>query len=454
MNLFLIFGSDPIAIRLAEWIGARSRVRIIGLAEQMVGMAGAEIVALPTEMELHEMPLPDVAPTAILLLEEIICDDDPVQELRNHWPNTPILSTLDLEGTERISVEDLTTSAIQDRLRSIDRKQGASEVLRRLNVENETKVLIVCHDNPDPDALASAMAMKHLCESLEKDVTIIHGGMIEHQQNRAMVKLLDLDVRKLILDWEVEDLLKESDLVICVDFSNPGANNILPETCVPHIVIDHHTSETRPAGDVILVRSEFAATSSLVASILMNSGVEINHEVATALAFGIRTDTLGFTRSFNAVDLRALSWLGAWIDWDLMRSFESPPRSQEVLSIFRQALSDATLVNGLMLAPVSQMADRDALSQVADFLLPTEDVDVVISYGVRMSKVILSARSTNDSIHIGKLLSQRFEKGRAGGHKSLAGGQIPFADIDCENAEDAMKKITSILESVFGSEEE
>ena len=454
MNLFLIFGSDPIAIRLAEWIGARSRVRIIGLAEQMVGMAGAEIVALPTEMELHEMPLPDVAPTAILLLEEIICDDDPVQELRNHWPNTPILSTLDLEGTERISVEDLTTSAIQDRLRSIDRKQGASEVLRRLNVENETKVLIVCHDNPDPDALASAMAMKHLCESLEKDVTIIHGGMIEHQQNRAMVKLLDLDVRKLILDWEVEDLLKESDLVICVDFSNPGANNILPETCVPHIVIDHHTSETRPAGDVILVRSEFAATSSLVASILMNSGVEINHEVATALAFGIRTDTLGFTRSFNAVDLRALSWLGAWIDWDLMRSFESPPRSQEVLSIFRQALSDATLVNGLMLAPVSQMADRDALSQVADFLLPTEDVDVVISYGVRMSKVILSARSTNDSIHIGKLLSQTFEKGRAGGHKSLAGGQIPFADIDCENAEDAMKKITSILESVFGSEEE
>ena len=454
MNLFLIFGSDPIAIRLAEWIGARSRVRIIGLAEQMVGMAGAEIVALPTEMELHEMPLPDVAPTAILLLEEIICDDDPIQELRNHWPNTPILSTLDLEGTERISVEDLTTSAIQDRLRSIDRKQGASEVLRRLNVENETKVLIVCHDNPDPDALASAMAMKHLCESLEKDVTIIHGGMIEHQQNRAMVRLLDLDVRKLILDWEVEDLLKESDLVICVDFSNPGANNILPETCVPHIVIDHHTSETRPAGDVILVRSEFAATSSLVASILMNSGVEINHEVATALAFGIRTDTLGFTRSFNAVDLRALSWLGAWIDWDLMRSFESPPRSQEVLSIFRQALSDATLVNGLMLAPVSQMADRDALSQVADFLLPTEDVDVVISYGVRMSKVILSARSTNDSIHIGKLLSQRFEKGRAGGHKSLAGGQIPFADIDCENAEDAMKKITSILESVFGSEEE
>ena len=452
--MFLIFGSDSLAIRLAEWIGARSRVRIIGLADQIVGMEDAEIVALPTEMELHEMPLPDVTPTAILLLEEIICDDDPVQELRNHWPNTPILSTIDIDGAERISVEDLTISAIQDRLRSIDRKQGASEVLRRLNEEENAKVLIVCHDNPDPDALASALAIKHLCESIGHEPTIVHGGMIEHQQNRAMVKLLEMDVRRIILDWEIEDILTDSDLVICVDFSHPGANNILPETCVPHIVIDHHTSDTRPAGDVILVRSEFAATSSLVASILMNSGIEINRNVATALAFGIRTDTLGFTRSFNAVDLRALSWLGAWIDWELMRSFESPPRSQEVLSIFKQALTDATLENGLMLAPVTQMTDRDALSQVADFLLPTEDVDVVITYGVRISKVILSARSTNDSIHIGRILSNTFEKGRAGGHKSLAGGQIPFEEIGCENGNDAIKRMSSILKNAFGGEME
>ena len=452
--MFLIFGSDSLAIRLAEWIGARSRVRIIGLADQIVGMEDAEIVALPTEMELHEMPLPDVTPTAILLLEEIICDDDPVQELRNNWPNTPILSTIDIDGAERISVEDLTISAIQDRLRSIDRKQGASEVLRRLNEEENAKVLIVCHDNPDPDALASALAIKHLCESIGHEPTIVHGGMIEHQQNRAMVKLLEMDVRRIILDWEIEDILTDSDLVICVDFSHPGANNILPPTCVPHIVIDHHTSDTRPAGDVILVRSEFAATSSLVASILMNSGIEINRNVATALAFGIRTDTLGFTRSFNAVDLRALSWLGAWIDWELMRSFESPPRSQEVLSIFKQALTDATLENGLMLAPVTQMTDRDALSQVADFLLPTEDVDVVITYGVRISKVILSARSTNDSIHIGRILSNTFEKGRAGGHKSLAGGQIPFEEIGCENGNDAINKMSSILKNAFGGEME
>ena len=199
MNLFLIFGSDPLAIRLAEWIGARSRVRIVGLAEHLVAMQDVEIVALPTEMELHEMPLPEVTPTAILLLEEIICDDNPVKELRNRWPNTPILSTIDIEGAEMISVEDLTTSAIQDRLRSIDRKQGASEVLRRLNDDDEANVLIVCHDNPDPDALASALAMRHLCENLGHKSTIIHGGMVEHQQNRAMVKLLEMEIQQNLL---------------------------------------------------------------------------------------------------------------------------------------------------------------------------------------------------------------------------------------------------------------
>jgi len=324
--------------------------------------------------------------------------------------------------------------------------------LRRLSEGGQQKVAIFCHDNPDPDALASAMAMKHLCDHLGHETQIAHGGMIEHQQNRAMVNLLELDIRRIILEWEIEDLLKQVDIVICVDFSHPGANNILPENCVPHIVIDHHSSEIRPAGDVILVRSEFAATSSLVASVLMNSKIEMTREVATALAFGIRTDTLGFTRSFNAVDLRALSWLGAWIDWDLIRSFESPPRSQEVLGIFKQALSDATLENGLMLAPIEEMADRDAIAQVADFLLPTEGIDTVITYGIRRSKVILSARTTNQDLHIGRELSQLFPAGRAGGHKALAGGQIPFEDLKCINSEEALTKMTQILRSHFGGE--
>ena len=79
-----------------------------------------------------------------------------------------------------------------------------------------------------------------------------------------------------------------------------------------------------------------------------------------------------------------------------------------------------------MLAPVYNLVNRDSLAQIADFLLPTEGVDTVVAFGIRRNKVILSARSNNSSIHVGKLLSNYFPDGLAGGHKSLGGGQIPF----------------------------
>ena len=450
--MFIIFGSDKVAIELAKWIGETSRVRLIGLAGELVGIPNVEIVTLPTEMELHEMPLPEIEPTAILVLDEIICDNNPGLELRKIWPNSPILSTIELEHSELISVQDLTISLLKERLKNIDRRQGAGDVIRRLKQEPGAKVLIVCHDNPDPDSLASAMAVKHICEQIGQTVTIAHGGLIEHQQNIGMVKLLEIDLRRIILSWEINDLLEESDIVICVDFNKSGANNILPKEFQPTIIIDHHFSENRPIGEIVLVRQEYAATSSLVATISMNSGFEITTEIATALAFGIRTDTLGFTRSFNEVDLTALSWLNKFVDWNLLRSFEIPPRSQDVLEIFKNALQDMYRVNNLLLVPINNLANRDALSQVSDFLLPTEGITTVISFGVRRNKVILSARSSDESVNLGQILEGEFEEGTAGGHAVMAGGQIPFEDLDSGNERDAMENMASKLKEIFGGE--
>ncbi len=448
--MFLIFGSDNIAIQLAKWIGTTSRVRLIGLAEQLIGIPNVEIVTLPTEMELNEMPLPEVAPTAVVILDEIICDDKPTEELLKLWPQTPILSTFEMENSELISVEDLTLNLLKDRLKNIDRKHGASDVIRRLKSQPDARVLIVCHDNPDPDSIASALAIEQICKQIGQTVTIAHGGMIEHQQNVGMVRMLNLELRRVILEWEIEDLLKESDITVCVDFNKSGANNILPRDFVPTIIVDHHLSENRPPGEVVLVRPEFAATSSLVATIAMNSGYDIEQNVATALAFGIRTDTLGFTRAFNEVDMTALSWLNNYVDWELLRSFEAPPRSKEVLDIFKHALQDMYQVGGLLLAPIHNLANRDALSQVADFLLTTEGVSVVVCFGVRRNKVIISVRSKNDGINIGQILQKSFNEGTAGGHAVMAGGQIPFEDIEAGSDIEAMKIISMKLEQIFG----
>jgi nanoRNase/pAp phosphatase (c-di-AMP/oligoRNAs hydrolase) len=301
--------------------------------------------------------------------------------------------------------------------------------------------------------------MYELVRSMGLVPELLHGGLIEHQQNRAMVGLLEIPVRRLILDWEVQDVLRDAAVVITVDFHRPGANNILPDDCVPHIVLDHHSVEEAVAADISLVRPEFSATSSLVASLLMSLNHPIDSRIATALAFGIRTDTLGFTRDFNPVDIRALSWLNAFIDREMLRSIEEPPRSQETLESFAEALGSRQLFESTLLAPLSSMPNRDSLAQIADFLLPTEGIDTVIVYGPRRGKIILSARSTDESLHLGRILSEKWSGGLSGGHKALAGGQIPFDVLlstvpkDPEEAERvAVKAMTSQLEVLFQSE--
>tara|TARA_B100000424_G_scaffold271504_1_gene274546 strand:+ start:1268 stop:2659 length:1392 start_codon:yes stop_codon:yes gene_type:complete len=439
--MFLIFGSSGLGLRLAKWCSARKNCTLIGLAKDLpIGevLENCEIIALPSSMPLSALPITNNSPTAILYLDDkSISDDEPLEVIKRKWPKTPILTTIPIEGDgyDLISIDDISFSAMQDRIRGWERKEGASTLDNYLkSISENSRVTIFCHDNPDPDALASALAMNELFVTHGHISQIVHGGMIEHHQNQAMVKELEIPVRRLILDWEITDLINESDIIIAVDFHCPGANNIMPKDCIPHIIIDHHSVDDPVTADLAMVSSEYSSTSSMVASLLMSSDFEMNSRVATALAFGIKTDTLGFTRNFNAVDVRALLWINAWVDKEKLRAIEMPPRSIEALESFSVALNDKLHFDNLIIAPVHNLTNRDSLAQIADFLLPTEGIDTVIAFGIRRNKVILSVRSNREGLHVGKILSSNFPEGLAGGHKSLGGGQIPF-EVIVENDE-------------------
>ena len=461
--MFLVFGSNQLAVRLSKWCAKRHKCVLIGLASSLPieePLDECEIIALPSPVELSSIPLIEHIPTAILYLDDdALIDSNSLEQIKMKWPETPILTTVPLEGDgiDLVSIDDISFAAMQDRIRSWERRASASVVENYLNsIPKGSKVAIFCHDNPDPDALASGLAMLELVQNMGLEGSILHGGLIEHQQNRAMVQLLEIPTRRLILDWEVSDAIKDSEVIITVDFHRPGANNILPVDCIPNIVIDHHTVEDTVAADIVLVRSEFSSTSSLITSLLMSLNHQISTKTATALAFGIKTDTLGFTRDFNAVDLRALSWLNAFVDREIARSIEIPPRSQETLESFSNALNNRIKIGNNLLAPLLEMPNRDSLAQIADFLLPTEGIDTVVVYGVRRGKIILSARTKRRDIHIGKILSSHWKDGLAGGHRELAGGQIPFEVILVEVPEDldqaninALEQMTEELKSLL-----
>lgn len=152
-------------------------------------------------------------------------------------------------------------------------------------------------------------------------------------------------------------------------------------------------------------------------------------------------------------------WLNTWVDDELLQSIQAPLRTPETLESFRQALTTMTQHNGLVLAPIHNLVHRDDLAQVADFLFATSTTDLVFVFGVQRQKVLLSARSRRENLHIGLMLSKEFPNGQAGGHRGMAGGQIQFATLGFEegNADDdisesVLRAFALRIESMFAEE--
>ena len=466
--MFLVVGNSPIAVNLARWCSERRPTRLICLASSLEiaeDLGDCEILPLPKPLPVSKLPDVSQKPTAVILVDsEVLEGEQVLMDMRKRWPDTPILteksSEKEIDSIDKIDAQEIITAAFKEKVRAWERHAGATVLESYIrHLPKDSKVAIFCHDNPDPDALSSALAMHELVSFLGHQPTIYHGGLIEHQQNRAMVRLLEIPLRRIILDWELEDVLNEAECIITVDFHQPGANNILPPDCVPHIIIDHHSSDKAVSADVAFLRPEYSATSSLIANLLMSMSLEMTPRLATALSFGLRTDTLSFTRAFNQVDLRALMWLNTWVDDELLQSIQAPLRTPETLESFRQALLTMIQKDGLVLAPIQNLVHRDDLAQVADFLFATSNTDVVFVYGIQRQRVLLSARNRRENLHIGLALSKEFPDGQAGGHRGMAGGQIQLStlgfeetQIDADKHDEILKVFSNRLESIFSTE--
>ena len=148
------------------------------------------------------------------------------------------------------------------------------------------------------------------------------------------------------------------------------------------------------------------------------------------------------------MDLRALMWLNTWVDSELLTSIEAPLKNQYTLDTFTQALTHKIHEGTLVLAPISNLKSRDDLSQVADFLFATSETEIVAVYGIQRNKVLLSARSRKEHMHLGLSLSKHFLNGQAGGHKGLAGGQVLFESLGFEEFADIESKGNEILQTM------
>ncbi|WP_266081292.1 DHH family phosphoesterase [Haladaptatus caseinilyticus] len=313
------------------------------------------------------------------------------------------------------------------------------------HLQNQESLLIVCHNNPDPDCLASALALKRIGEySGVETVTIAYNGGISHQQNRALVNRLDVP----LVNFD-DELLENHDSVAFVDHSVPGENNDVPSTAGINIVLDHHPA-THVTADVIDRRENVGSTATILVEYLHDLQIVPESALATALLIGIRSDTLGFTRKVSAQEYAAAEYLHPFIDQGLFANLLNVPYTSETIDALSEAIENRKIQQSSLVSFAGVTTERDALPQAADFLLNLQGINITVIFGVINDEVQFSARSADPATHVGELLDQTFgSMGSLGGHQQMAGGCVPLLKGDKDHRQIVEIAISIITNRLF-----
>jgi nanoRNase/pAp phosphatase (c-di-AMP/oligoRNAs hydrolase) len=307
------------------------------------------------------------------------------------------------------------------------------------------ELTIVCHNNPDPDCLASAFALARIAADAGiDDRQIIYSGDVSHQQNRAFINLLEMRISPFE-GARVTDRPAGS-LLAFVDHSTPGANNRVPEGTPVDVVIDHHPADEIDARYVDH-RESAGATATILTEYVQESGLAFDTPLATALLFAIRRETLSFLRGATPGEYAAAGLLHDHADRDLLRRLSTPSVSGATVDAIADAIRNRVVRGSVLLTHVGRTGERDALPQAADYLATLEGVDTAIVFGIVEDAIHLSARSTDARVHLGDVLADAFSDiGSAGGHREMAGGEIPLGVLADYVGDDT--QVVAIVEQV------
>ncbi len=287
-------------------------------------------------------------------------------------------------------------------------------------------VVLVSHVNPDPDALASMLGLEALFKERQpgKPVILTLDGIVARAENQAMV-----DILKIPLVPVEQVPTCEGAAVIMVD-SQPHTGRRASEAAMPHVVLDHH--ETGGLLDGVLfrdIRPNLGATSTMVTGYLLEQEMVVSPRLATALLYGIETETAGYPREASPPDDGALTWLFPRADKDLLARIRNPKLPQSYFSTYRCALSNAFLYKDMVMTWCGDVSQPDLISELADYFVRSDQVDWAVATGRYEDSLRISVRASRVGDHCGEILREVVDGlGSAGGHDKRAGGSIPLKD--------------------------
>lgn len=295
-------------------------------------------------------------------------------------------------------------------------------------VAGADQVLILPHNDPDPDAIASAFGLKKLLnQRTTLPVEIAYQGIIGRAENKALVRYLGRPLRPL-----TRATLQRAACIALVDTQPGTGNNPLPADMTPHIVIDHHVwRDETTAAAFYDVRPDFGSTSTIVAEYLEAAGIVPDRMLATALFYGIKTDTMGLVRGATPADVDTFHTLQALTD---LNALDEIQRAQVPASYFKglvTAFQSARIRGPLLTAYLGPMSYPDQAAEIADTLLRLQGTTWVICAGYHEDELVISVRSRARSGGAGQLVRAIVgDLGMAGGHGTMAAGHIPLNGAD------------------------
>jgi nanoRNase/pAp phosphatase (c-di-AMP/oligoRNAs hydrolase) len=292
-------------------------------------------------------------------------------------------------------------------------------------LKGHPRVLILTHDYPDPDALAAGWALGELCRrKLRVPARLAYAGEIDRPENRAMVKLLGIPAHELsALDFA------RKQAVMLVDASPGGGNNPLDSADKVTAVLDnHYGASTRGLGSRL--RRACGATATMAAELLMAARLRLTSKMATALYYGIKTDTQALGREATRADEAAYRWLFPQVDHRVLARIEHPRLPLYTYRMLNDALDGARYYGKAVVTAMGKLAGREGPASAVDLLVRLEGVQFAMAHGYWDGRQVFSVRSLNPRKEAWKLATAAVgDAGSAGGHGMSAGGSLAVPTI-------------------------
>jgi nanoRNase/pAp phosphatase (c-di-AMP/oligoRNAs hydrolase) len=316
-------------------------------------------------------------------------------------------------------IDPIVTDATRDRYAAL---QALVERLPKSG-----RWLVLTHDNPDPDALASAQILARvLRQACRQKVTVAYGGIIGRAENQEMVKSLRLPfshIRNLSF--------KRYQHFALVDTQPRSGNNQLPSRTVPDVVIDHHplraNTQTGPFYDI---RPKYGATATILAEYMLAAGIKPTHALTTALIYAIRSETQDFAREHIGPDKAIHDLFFPLANHRLLARIQSPRLPMSYFGNLHDALENLESVDSLILTHLGAIEQPDIVPEIADLLLRLEGKTWSLVTGYYQDRLYLSIRTTNTRADAGSLMHRLLRRrGKGGGHGMIAGGWVDASKL-------------------------